>query len=79
MPWVGFEPTISASEWAKTFHALNRAATVIGSLNITIIIIIIVDMRGLKIIYSVQLPGCNFLAFHLQLHRANYRFGGARC
>jgi hypothetical protein len=30
MPWVGFEPTIPASEWAKTVHALDRAATVIG-------------------------------------------------
>jgi hypothetical protein len=30
MPWVVFEPTISAFEWAKTFHALDRAATVIG-------------------------------------------------
>jgi hypothetical protein len=29
MPSVGFEPTISVSERAKTFHALDRAATVI--------------------------------------------------
>jgi hypothetical protein len=28
MPWVGFEPTIPASERAKTVHALDRAATV---------------------------------------------------
>jgi hypothetical protein len=28
---VGFEPTISAFEREKTFHALDRAATVIGS------------------------------------------------
>jgi hypothetical protein len=27
---VGFEPTIPASEWAKTVHVLERAATVIG-------------------------------------------------
>jgi hypothetical protein len=27
MPWVGFEPTIPASERAKTVHALERAAT----------------------------------------------------
>jgi hypothetical protein len=32
MPRVGFEPTISAFEWAKTFHALDRVATVIGPL-----------------------------------------------
>jgi hypothetical protein len=28
--WAGSEPTISAFEQAKTFHALDRAATVIG-------------------------------------------------
>jgi hypothetical protein len=31
MPPVGFEPTISVLERAKTFHALDRTATVIGS------------------------------------------------
>jgi hypothetical protein len=30
MHWMGFEPMIPASEWAKTAHALDRAATVIG-------------------------------------------------
>jgi hypothetical protein len=30
MPWVGFEPTLPASERAKTVHALDRAATVTG-------------------------------------------------
>ena len=30
MPRVGFEPTISAGEWPKTY-ALDRAATGIGS------------------------------------------------
>jgi hypothetical protein len=30
MPWVEFEPTIPMLERAKTVHALNRAATVIG-------------------------------------------------
>jgi hypothetical protein len=30
MPLVGFEPTISAFERAKTVHAFDRAATVIG-------------------------------------------------
>jgi hypothetical protein len=30
MPRVGFGPTIPAFERAKTFHALDRAATVIG-------------------------------------------------
>jgi hypothetical protein len=32
MPLVGFEPTIPVFERAKTVHALDRAATVIGSL-----------------------------------------------
>jgi hypothetical protein len=30
MPQVEFEPTIPVFEWAKTVHALVRAATVIG-------------------------------------------------
>jgi hypothetical protein len=32
MPCVGFEPTIPASERAKTVHALDRSATVTGHL-----------------------------------------------
>jgi hypothetical protein len=28
--WVGFEPTITASQGAKTVHVLDRAATVIS-------------------------------------------------
>jgi hypothetical protein len=31
MPFVGFEPTIPASERAKTVLALDRAATVTGT------------------------------------------------
>jgi hypothetical protein len=30
MPWVEFEPMIPVFERVKTFHALDRAATVIG-------------------------------------------------
>jgi hypothetical protein len=30
MFWVGYEPTIPVLERAKTFYALDRAATVIG-------------------------------------------------
>jgi hypothetical protein len=33
MPQAGFEPTIPASERAKTAHSLDRAATVIGYMN----------------------------------------------
>jgi hypothetical protein len=35
MPLVGFELTIAAFERAKTVHALDRAATVTGSVNNT--------------------------------------------
>jgi hypothetical protein len=31
MPYVGFEPTMPASERAKTVHALDRSVTVTGS------------------------------------------------
>jgi hypothetical protein len=31
MPWVGFESTIPVSERSIKFHALDRAATVIGN------------------------------------------------
>jgi hypothetical protein len=34
MPWLGFEPTIPAFEWAKTVHVLDRAASVIGKLRV---------------------------------------------
>jgi hypothetical protein len=30
MPQVGFEPTIPAPKRAKTFHASDRVATVVG-------------------------------------------------
>jgi hypothetical protein len=30
MPQVGFEPTISVFEWAKTANVLDREATLIG-------------------------------------------------
>jgi hypothetical protein len=32
MPWGRFEPTVPVFEQAKTVHALDRAATVIGSI-----------------------------------------------
>jgi hypothetical protein len=35
MPSVGFEPTIPASERAKTVHALDRSATVTGFNSLT--------------------------------------------
>jgi hypothetical protein len=36
MPRVGYEPTIPVFERAKTVHALDRAATVIGLYLITV-------------------------------------------
>jgi hypothetical protein len=36
MPSVGFEPTIAASERAKTVHALDRSATVTSLVFITL-------------------------------------------
>jgi hypothetical protein len=35
MPLAGFEPTIPVFKRAKTFHALDRAATVTGSYILT--------------------------------------------
>jgi hypothetical protein len=35
MPGVGFKPTTPVFEWAKTVHALDRAATVFGAQLIT--------------------------------------------
>jgi hypothetical protein len=35
MPQVGLEPTIPVFERAKTVHALDRAATVIGNCSLT--------------------------------------------
>jgi hypothetical protein len=31
MPWVGFEPTMPASDRTKTVHAPDRSATVTGN------------------------------------------------
>jgi hypothetical protein len=37
MSWVGFEPTITATEQPKTVHALDRSAPVISLLYITFV------------------------------------------
>jgi hypothetical protein len=37
MPRLGFEPTIPVIERAKTFHVLDRAATVIGMLEFKLV------------------------------------------
>jgi hypothetical protein len=35
MPWLGFEPTIAASERAKAVHVSDRSATVTGTVILT--------------------------------------------
>jgi hypothetical protein len=54
MPWVGFEPTIQASERAKTVHDLDRAATVISALKPIITCRIYYD-RTRRYDYSLKL------------------------
>jgi hypothetical protein len=44
MPQVGFEFTIPVFERAKTVHALDRVATVLGTVNVTIIIKLSTEM-----------------------------------
>jgi hypothetical protein len=34
MTWAGFEPTIPVFEGAKTVHALDRSATVMGKVQV---------------------------------------------
>jgi hypothetical protein len=53
---VEFEPTIPASERAKTVHALDRSATVIGGSSIIIIIIIIIIRRRRRRNISWKFP-----------------------
>jgi hypothetical protein len=38
MPWVGFEPMITASELAKTVHALDRSVTLTGLVSLDFVI-----------------------------------------
>jgi hypothetical protein len=51
MPLVVFEPTIPEFEQAKTFHALDRAATVIGSGTIRRVTVTSLMFRLAHIIY----------------------------
>jgi hypothetical protein len=56
MPQVGFEPTIPAFERAKTVHALDRSATVIGldPIGLPIIIVIITAKTKLNSVAVVR-------------------------
>jgi hypothetical protein len=53
MPRVGFEPTIPAFERAKTVHALDLAATVIGWSLISVLIMPKVSYSLMEIDMSV--------------------------
>jgi hypothetical protein len=53
MPWVGFEPTIPASERAKTVHALDRSDTVPGVLKYYVYKLHVVVVLGLMILFVV--------------------------
>jgi hypothetical protein len=46
MPFVGFEPTIPASERAKTVHASDRSATVTGTFSSTCFKLLMVELEG---------------------------------
>jgi hypothetical protein len=48
MPCVGLEPTIPASERAKTVHPLDRSATVTGLYNIRGRVFCVVRPEGLS-------------------------------
>jgi hypothetical protein len=45
MSLVGFEPTISVCERAKTVHALNRATTVIGQAKLSFYVLQVLDIQ----------------------------------
>jgi hypothetical protein len=49
MPEVGFEPTIPMLERAKIVHALDRTATVIGTVEVTVKIIIRKQAKGVAV------------------------------
>jgi hypothetical protein len=51
---VGFEPTILASEQAKTVHALDRAATVTGIVLVILHVYIILSDKCRPRKYAIQ-------------------------
>jgi hypothetical protein len=81
MPSVGFEPTIQALERAKTFHALDRAATVIGYTRLgewiwqyphACIMKRCTDRTGIMRDNDTAL--CKYIEYHLECNR-NYNSG----
>jgi hypothetical protein len=65
MPRVGFEPKIPMFEWAKTAHALDRAATMIGGFSL------------LHTFYALQIIFIRSL-FLFQRHKIQTKFSN-RC
>jgi hypothetical protein len=55
MPRVGFEPSIPVFERAKTVHALDRAATMIGNTNTTAPLLFLLSIHFLILRFSFQL------------------------
>jgi hypothetical protein len=53
MTWVGFEPTITASERAKIVHALDRATTVTGTDGYLIKLITLYNYIALSKLFSM--------------------------
>jgi hypothetical protein len=60
MPLAGFEPTISVFKRAKTFHALERAATVTGHY------IICCEIMCFDNFYKSTAEGTDRLNIHMQ-------------
>jgi hypothetical protein len=59
MPWVGFKPTVPASERVKAVHALDRSVTVTGDgvivfQNTILIKIAFSKLKGEKMITSIH-------------------------
>jgi hypothetical protein len=59
MPWVGFELTIPVFETAKAFHALDRAAIVIGRFSGYIEIIPLDSINRPVIVMETQCVFCD--------------------
>jgi hypothetical protein len=58
MPRVGLEPTIPVSERAKTVHALDRAATVIGLIALQYNVTVYTSMYVMMALYGRNMWIC---------------------
>ena len=61
MPWVGFEPTISAGDRPQT-HALDRAATGTDTINIFFLLAL---QPPLGVVFYSPLAGFSLLAYEV--------------